>query len=932
MNKTEAKEKIKILVQKFEKLTVAEKRSYNEAMTRKDFIVPLFDALGWDVYSNEVVEEEPAVEGTVDYSFKLNNISQFLLEAKGIKVDLDKIEWAKQAVNYGWNMGIEWVILTDFEGLKLFNASWEVDIPHPNLEFSYKEYLDRFEDLWLFSKESFQTGELDKQTEKWGIRIKRVNVTEKLANDLIGWRKELFDNFFAWNKNKSENEIDEAVQRILDRFIFIRCCEDRKIESAVLWSAFQKWTLSVESNNFEHNFLKTLKQVFRDFDEKYNSNLFKKHFCEDFDTEGSPFSKIINGLYGDARSGIRYNFAVINPDILGKVYEQYLGHLLRKSGKKGEDLGKTKRKKQGIYYTPTFIVDYIVKNALGPVLDKCKNVHDLKKIKVLDPACGSGSFLIKALEMINEKYKKFGAPGNTYTKIQILQENIYGVDLDEQAVEIARLNLLINSLSAQVKLPLLSNNIKNGNSLISGTDEELTKYFGKNFRDKKPFNWQEEFPEVFKQGGFDVIIGNPPYIKEFVNKSAFDSLHNSPYYQGKMDIWTMFSCIAIDLLKEGGILSFIAPNNWVSNAGASIFRDKVLKGGGLKSFVDFGDYKIFEDAGIQTMIFVFEKRSPNKKYSIDYLKINNKDLAEDRLVSGLFSKKTKINIEPEKLFGKNITFGSSEVSLILDKIQSKKNFELTDKEVGQGIVAAPDKYFLEKRIDFYIKEEQKFLKKFYTASGRYKSGDSNNYIFYICDKNFGDKNIKDYPNIQKHFKPFEGILKKAKIKYGTPDKVYFYLHREREEKFFNDGPKIVCGVRVKQLSFYYTDKQYYGSRALNFIKSDRISLKYLTGILNSRVAFFWLKNKGKQLGDLLQIDKGPLLNIPIFIGNKDQQEKVANLVDKITQLNKEIHKIQENSEKWNSIKSEIEKTDKKIDEDVYNLYGLTPEEIKVVEK
>jgi len=196
MNKGEAKEKIKILVQKFEKLTVAEKRSYNEAMTRKDFIIPLFDALGWDVYSNEVVEEEPAVEGTVDYSFKLNNISQFLLEAKGIKVDLDKIEWAKQAVNYGWNMGIEWIILTDFEGLKLFNASWEVVIPHPNLEFSYKEYLDRFEDLWLFSKESFQTGELDKQTGKWGIRIKRVKVQNgpqchcKICPDCVRRHKE----------------------------------------------------------------------------------------------------------------------------------------------------------------------------------------------------------------------------------------------------------------------------------------------------------------------------------------------------------------------------------------------------------------------------------------------------------------------------------------------------------------------------------------------------------------------------------------------------------------------------------------------------------------------------------------------------------------------------------------------------------------------
>ena len=215
-----------------------------------------------------------------------------------------------------------------------------------------------------------------------------------------------------------------------------------------------------------------------------------------------------------------------------------------------------------------------------------------KKIKVLDPACGSGSFLIKALEAIAEKYKEFGSD-NEHIKRQILLENIYGVDLDMQAVEIARLNLLINSLDTKEVLPMLDKNIKNGNSLIFGTDEELEKQFGKNWRDKKPFNWQEQFPQVFKQGGFDVIIGNPPYIKEDVNKNAFDGLHNSSYYQGKMDLWTMFACISIDLLKDGGTMSFIAPNSWVSNAGASIFRDKILREGELKAFIDFGDYKVF---------------------------------------------------------------------------------------------------------------------------------------------------------------------------------------------------------------------------------------------------------------------------------------------------------------------------------------------------
>ncbi|MEK7169492.1 MAG: N-6 DNA methylase [Patescibacteria group bacterium] len=733
----------------------------------------------------------------------------------------------------------------------------------------------------------------------------------------------------AWNSKIAPQFLDEGVQKLLDRLIFLRVAEDRGIEPPTLIPLLREWKNRKDQN--EVPLYKHMVDKFRELDKTYNSNLFSEHPFEEWEEYGDATEKVIQILYGKP-GYYEYDFKAMPADVLGTVYENYLGYKLSQS-KKGVEVHKDakKRKEQGIYYTPHFIVEYIVKNALGPVLEKCNTIEDLKKIKVLDPACGSGSFLVQALELINEKYKKMGAPGNVFTKIQILLQNIYGIDLDEQAVEIARLNLLVSALDERQKLPSLDKNIKNGNSLISGTDAELKKHFGANFRDKKPFNWEEEFPEVFKQGGFDVIIGNPPYIKEFVNKEAFNGLHDSPYYQGKMDIWTMFACISIDLLKDGGILSFIAPNNWVSNAGASIFRDKILKDGELKSFIDFGDYKVFEQAGIQTMIFAFEKRKPYEKYKIDYLKIYDKNVAEDKLGASLFGGKTKIEIEPKKLIGENLIFATQESSPIFDKLENKKNFVLEDKEVGQGIVAAPDKYFLEKTKNSYSKDEQKFLRNFYTASGRYKSGESENYIFYICDKNFKGKDIKDYPNIEKYFKPNEKILREAKIKYGTPDKPYFYLHRERDERFFNSGSKIVCGVRVKYPSFYYTEEPYYGSRALNFIKTDRINLKYLTGILNSKISYFWLKNRGKQLGDLLQIDKGPLLDIPICIGDKEQQKRTIDLVDKMTLLSKEFYSAEENSNEWERLKSEIGRTDKKIDEDVYKLYGLTEEEIKTVE-
>ena len=916
MDKEAIKEKINKLVEKYETIKKDGKlKSYSEEDTIQGFVLPLFEILGWDIRDKEEVSSQDHIKGSgrPDHTLKINGITQFYLESKKLSVDLDEEIFAKQVINYSWNTGVTYAVLTDFEGIKVFNAQRidKTDLMDKLVfELPYDKYVLDFETLWLLSKESFNEKKLDIYAEKIGKKEKSVKVEtviKKLNEDIQEFREWLNKEFKTWNEklNLSKDVIDEGVQKLLDRLIFLRVAEDREVEPNILKNLLRE---AEKSKNYEP--FQAMSVIFRELDKVYNSNLFSPHPFESWmivDNKG--FEKMINRLYGK-KGQYEYNFKEMPADVLGTVYENYLNYKLTQS-KKGVNVEKDvkKRKEQGIFYTPTFVVDYIVKEALKPVLDNCRSVADLKKIKVLDPACGSGSFLIRALEAIAEKYKEFGVDGSV--KRQIILENLYGVDLDMQAVEIARLNLSINSLDSKDKLPSLDKNIKNGNSLT--------------------INWQEEFPEIFKQGGFDVIIGNPPYIKEFVNKEAFDGLHDSPYYQGKMDLWTMFACISVDLLKEKGIMGFIAPNNWVTNAGASIMRNKILTDGELKTFIDFGDYKVFEQAGIQTMIYIFEKEKPSKKYKIDYLRINDKNINEEKLILDIFGEKQKIEIEPEKLIDKNITFSNQESGSIFNKIESKKNFKLTEKEVGQGIVAAPDKYFLEKDINFYNKDEQKFLKPFFTASGKYKSGESENNIFYISDKNFNDKKLEDYPNIEKHFKPFEKILKEAKKKYGTPNKPYFYLHREREETFFIQGPKIVCGVRVAYPSFFYTEESYYGSRALNFIKTDRINLKYLTGILNSKLSFFWLKNKGKQLGDLLQVDKGPLMEIPICVGDELQQKEIIILVDKMISSNKELKNELENSNKWENIKSEIEKTDKQINEEVYKLYGLTNEEIKIVE-
>jgi len=294
--------------------------------------------------------------------------------------------------------------------------------------------------------------------------------------------------------------------------------------------------------------------------------------------------------------------------------------------------------------------------------------------------------------------------------------------------------------------------------------------------------------------------------------------------------------------------------------------------------------------------------------------------------------KFEATINPQQLIAKNIVFVNQTNDKVLNKIEQKKNFELTEKEVAQGIVAAPDKYFIVDDLSVFDEKEQEFIKPFYTSTAKYTFSKTNSYIFYLCDRNFGDKNIDDYPNIKNHFEPFKQLLKEAKKKYGTPDKPYFYLHREREEKFFQNGPKMVGQTRTAFPSFLYTEESYYGSRAMNFIKTDRINLKYLTGLLNSRLSYFWLKNKGKQLGDLLQIDKGPLLNMPLLKPDEKSQKQIAQLIDNTTKLYQDFRNTSANTDKWHSLKNEIERVEQQIDREIYKLYGLTDEEIKTIEQ
>ena len=565
ISKEESRQEIVKLVTKYQRLTAPTIKKYTEADTRRTFIEPLFQALGWDIYSQEeVAEEVKAAVGRVDYVFKLRGVSQFYLEAKALRAELTKPEYVKQVITYAYNKGITWAVLSDFEGLQIYNAQ----TGRLFINLYCDNYPRDFDDLWLLSRESLGRNTLNERAEKYGALPPRMGVEQRLYNQLRQWREEFFAQLYHHNRGLSYNQIDEVIQRLFNRLIFIRTCEDRRIEDRVLLGAVHEW----HSSGRKGELIESLRSIFRNFDGYYDSDLFAYHLVDQVFIESITIEGIINGLYEVPGGMASYDFSLIDADVLGRVYEQYLGHVatvVKQRTKEAQirmDLGypveptfeiaakKQRRKEQGIYYTPRFVTNYIVKETMGRFINEHSH-SEILNMKILDPACGSGSFLIRAYdELLSYHAYRSGKSVpelDQYERLPILIKNIFGVDLDLQAVEIARLNLLLRSLAKRETLPSLADNIRQGNSLISGTEEKLKGYFGDTWQEKKPFNWEQEFPQEFNQSkktkALTVTIDT-----NVINAKQKDEKMNllEQYYQRGMVEFFKTDVLDTELLKD----------------------------------------------------------------------------------------------------------------------------------------------------------------------------------------------------------------------------------------------------------------------------------------------------------------------------------------------------------------------------------------------
>lgn len=320
-----------------------------------------------------------------------------------------------------------------------------------------------------------------------------------------------------------------------------------------------------------------------------------------------------------------------------------------------------------------------------------------------------------------------------------------------------------------------------------------------NLESNHPFEWRFEFPEILDDDGnfkgFDLIIGNPPYIKENDNKDLFTNTKKLRTYQGKMDIWYHFVGRGFDILKNNGYLAFIATNNWVTNSGAKKLRNIVLEESQILSLVDFSSFMVFDSASIQTMIMQFQKIKPPKNYEFHFAKITTQTPIYEDVINLLKNEKTQnneilsINLTPKKFIDKTLNFTKSDYEELFNKIQKYGKFYLEESEVAQGIVPAIDEAFVIKDKNVFSKNEQCFIKEYYTGlSGKFYFSFTDKYLIYLSNKNYSG-NLDDLPNLKQHFQKYKEILKESKIKYKTPNKPYFYLHREREENFLKKVKK-----------------------------------------------------------------------------------------------------------------------------------------------
>jgi len=811
----------------------------------------------------------------------------------------------------------------------------------------------------------------------------RLGIEQRLYNQLRQWREGLFTQLYHYNPNLSFKQIGEVIQRLFNRLIFIRTCEDRRIEDKVLLGAVHEW----HSSGRKGELVESLRRIFRDFDGYYDSDLFELHLTDKVFIESTTIEGIINGLYEIPGGMASYDFSLIDADVLGAVYEQYLGHVatvVKQRAKEAQirmDLGypveptfeltakKERRKEHGIYYTPRFITNYIVKETVGRFL-KERSHNEILNVKILDPACGSGSFLIRAYdELLNYHAYRSGksiSELDQWERLPILIRNIFGVDLDIQAIEIARLNLLLRSLAKRETLPSLADNIRQGNSLVSGTEEELRSYFGDNWQEKKPFNWEQEFKDIMAKGGFDVVIGNPPYVRiQTLPRDEAD--YYREFYQsafGSFDIYILFLEQAIKLLKPSGRLGFITSGKFLKADYGKRIQQLLHQNCTVESIIDLSAQQVFAEATTYPVIIVLKKGTEDKLLRYTFIPADV-DLSKTTQPIDISILPTTTTNQEAVVKGIWPPIGSDD-TLLAKLAQNTVPLGELSERIFQGLVTSADKvYILEKRgepsegiikvyshsLEQEFKLESALLKPLLSGKDieRYSCPIPNRLLLFPYKVTEGKAELilpqefaSAYLNCWGYLLQNRETLENREGGKMRHERWYAYVY-PKNLALHNRRKMAIPRLVSKLAAVYDRDEGFYLDNVdvggLILKEKDDAQWLYILGLLNSKLLDFYLHRISVPFrGGFYSANRQFLEPLPIHHIDFDtpterkMHDDLVALVDKMLELNKRLAPIRNTPcNERDELLREIKHTDNEIDDLVYDLYGLTEEERKVIE-
>lgn len=939
------------LIDKYER--DIDRRDQSEADLRAGYIDQLFFALGWNIYndpgqpSNYRREGYIRGAGYVDVGLEIAGEPVLMLEAKrfgalprSAERTYDRTPEEKQLFRYARGKKIPYCILTNFEHLHIFNAD------HERLVLAFDdpaEYVDRLSELERLSPERVKSGSLPASERQLEIK----DIDEAFLASLQGWRRLLANAIYQHNLSnpamQTSGEFDfsklmAAVQRILDRLILIRYGDDKEVllKYDVIEDMLSSYRRKA-SYARPDDLMRELVDFSHRMDDRHNTRLFEPgHICEQVFVPNEVLEKIMTDMNN-------ISFRKFTSDILGNTYETYLGtKLALRNGEIKSEERRDIRKAGGIFYTPTMVVHYIVDNTLGQLLKELESQYGLhaiekaQEIRVLDPACGSGSFLIYAYQVLADFYRRMNeaieiervkllesmSSTDMFQRLElfkqlpqplinyprhILEKQLYGVDVDPEAAEIATVNLTMQAFAdtRREKLPLILNeNIKVGNSLISGTEEELRRYFGEKWQNKKRFNWDEEFLDVMANGRFDVVVGNPPYGAELTgNEKAY--LKHKYEFVSDYETAQYFIAKAEQVLKVDGRLAFIVPNTLFLNLLAHKFRQFIATSFRVESLTDLSSLDVFKKATIRTAIPLLVKSNVrNDKVAFSRFK-------EDGTAVNVYESVPQDDLlEDDRLWFTGRIDGT--IVTLLNKINSKSVQLSSILEVSQGLIPY-DKY--------RGHDEQTIRNRIWHAD---------------CKKDETFKRELRGGDVRRYSVEWNS---KSWISYGP------WLAAPRKEEFFTK-PRLLFREITDPVSgllhVAFTDEEYYNNPSIiNCISMDKLySLKYCLSIANSKlIAYFHFHTSPKvRKGVFPKILVNDVRKFPIRsidFGNSTEKKKhddLVALVDKMLELNKRLALIHNMpSSEQDELLREIRRTDAEIDQKVYELYGLTEEEKQVVE-